>query len=143
MAPPGVGENGITSESPKSPRRFRAVEAAEAKPAPRTPQRPLHNLPLEVSSFVGREKELTEVKRLQANNRLLTLTGSGVAARPGWLWPWQASSWKGSRTACGWWIWPPWPILLSCHRQWPLLWAFASSRAAGLPKPSLATSDRG
>src|SRR5215204_2151365 len=77
MAPPGVGENGITSESPKSPRRFRAVEAAEAKPAPRTPQRPLHNLPLELSSFVGREKELTEVKRLQANNRLLTLTGSG------------------------------------------------------------------
>src|SRR5829696_1674075 len=77
MTPPGVGENGITSESLKSPRRFRAVEAAKAKTAPRTPQRPPHNLPLELSSFVGREKELTEVKRLLANNRLLTLTGSG------------------------------------------------------------------
>jgi hypothetical protein len=33
MTPPGVGENGITRESPKSPRRLRAVEPAEAEPA--------------------------------------------------------------------------------------------------------------
>ncbi len=77
MTPPGVGENGITPESPKSPRRLRAVEPAESKPTPRTPERPPHNLPLELSSFVGREKELSEVKRLLENNRLLTLTGSG------------------------------------------------------------------
>jgi predicted ATPase/DNA-binding NarL/FixJ family response regulator len=32
---------------------------------------------LELSSFVGREKELAEVKRLVENSRLLTLTGSG------------------------------------------------------------------
>jgi non-specific serine/threonine protein kinase len=32
---------------------------------------------LELSSFVGREKELAEVKRLLQDNRLLTLTGSG------------------------------------------------------------------
>jgi predicted ATPase/DNA-binding CsgD family transcriptional regulator len=32
---------------------------------------------LELSSFVGREKELAEVKRLLADTRLLTLTGSG------------------------------------------------------------------
>jgi non-specific serine/threonine protein kinase len=32
---------------------------------------------LELSSFVGRGKELAEVKRLLENNRLLTLTGSG------------------------------------------------------------------
>jgi predicted ATPase/DNA-binding CsgD family transcriptional regulator len=32
---------------------------------------------LEISSFVGREKELAEVKRLLGKNRLLTLTGSG------------------------------------------------------------------
>jgi predicted ATPase/DNA-binding CsgD family transcriptional regulator len=38
---------------------------------------PPHNLPLELSSFVGREKELAEVKRLLENTRLLTLTGSG------------------------------------------------------------------
>jgi non-specific serine/threonine protein kinase len=53
------------------------VEAAEAEPAPRTLERPLHNLPSELSSFVGREKELAEVKRLVEVTRLLTLTGPG------------------------------------------------------------------
>src|SRR5215213_6220136 len=77
MTPPGVGENGFSPELPKSPRKLRAVEPAEAEPATRTPERTFHNLPLELSSFVGREKELDEVKRLVENNRLLTLTGSG------------------------------------------------------------------
>ncbi len=53
------------------------MEPAEAEPAPRTLERPPHNLPLELSSFVGREKELAEVKRLVETTRLLTLTGSG------------------------------------------------------------------
>ena len=77
MTPPGAGENGITPDPPQSLRRLRAVESVEAEPALRTPERPTHNLPLELSSFVGREKELAEVKRLLENNRLLTLTGSG------------------------------------------------------------------
>src|SRR5215208_4720718 len=72
MAPPDAGESGITPERPQDPRRLRAVE-----PAPRRPERPRHNLPLELSSFVGREKELAEVRRLLEDTRLLTLTGSG------------------------------------------------------------------
>jgi hypothetical protein len=40
-------------------------------------ERPSGNLPLELSSFVGREREISEIKRLLADNRLLTLTGSG------------------------------------------------------------------
>jgi hypothetical protein len=95
MASPDAGENGITSEQPKNPRRLRAVAPAEAEPAPRSPERPPHTFPSEFSSFVGREKELPEVKRLLENNRLLTLTGSGGAARLGWLWPRQASWSKG------------------------------------------------
>src|SRR5215208_7950954 len=71
MAPPDAGESGITPERPQDPRRLRAVE-----PAPRRPERARHNLPLELSSFVGREKELAEVKRLLEDTRLLTLTGS-------------------------------------------------------------------
>jgi predicted ATPase len=52
------------------------VESAEAKTASRVPDRPPYNLPLQLSSFIGREREVAEVKRLIGNNRLLTLTGS-------------------------------------------------------------------
>ena len=38
---------------------------------------PSSNLPLQLSSFVGREKELAEVWRLLQDTRLLTLTGPG------------------------------------------------------------------
>ena len=36
-----------------------------------------HNLPLQVTSFIGREKEIAEVKRLLWESRLVTLTGPG------------------------------------------------------------------
>src|SRR5919107_1411782 len=46
---------------------------------PRSPEaeHPSHNLPLELSSFVGRERQIAEVKRLLGDYRLLTLTGPG------------------------------------------------------------------
>lgn len=36
-----------------------------------------HNLPVQLTSFVGREREITEVLALLATNRILTLTGAG------------------------------------------------------------------
>jgi predicted ATPase/class 3 adenylate cyclase len=36
-----------------------------------------NNLPIQLTSFVGREKEVTEVKKLLSTSRLVTLTGSG------------------------------------------------------------------
>jgi class 3 adenylate cyclase len=42
-----------------------------------------HNLPLQLSSFVGRDKELARIKQLLAENRLVTLLGPGVPAKPG------------------------------------------------------------
>ena len=36
-----------------------------------------HNLPLQLTSFIGREKQIAEVSNLLKNHRLLTLTGSG------------------------------------------------------------------
>ena len=36
-----------------------------------------HNLPVQLTSFVGREKEIVEVKRLLLGDRLVTLTGPG------------------------------------------------------------------
>jgi predicted ATPase/DNA-binding CsgD family transcriptional regulator len=65
--------------SPDAPHR----DASEGGPGPletlpeREPRRSPNNLPLELSSFVGRGKELAEVKRLLYDNRLVTLTGSG------------------------------------------------------------------
>jgi predicted ATPase len=46
-------------------------------PRARTSEPPPNNLPLELSSFIGREREMAEVKRLLSDHRLLTLTGPG------------------------------------------------------------------
>jgi predicted ATPase len=39
--------------------------------------RPSHNLPLQLTSFVGREREINGVRRLLGSSRLVTLTGAG------------------------------------------------------------------
>ncbi len=36
-----------------------------------------HNLPLQLTSFIGREQEMLDIKRLLATSRLITLLGSG------------------------------------------------------------------
>jgi predicted ATPase/DNA-binding CsgD family transcriptional regulator len=80
VAPPTSGENGSTPRptAARSPRRLRVVGAAgRAESAPRALERPTHNLPLELSSFVGREREVAEVKDRLTDTRLLTLTGPG------------------------------------------------------------------
>ena len=41
------------------------------------PQRRLDNLPLALTSFIGREQEIAEVGRLLGMSRLVTLTGTG------------------------------------------------------------------
>jgi len=41
----------------------------------------LHNLPAQLSSFVGREVELAEVRALVGGSRLVTLTGAGGAGK--------------------------------------------------------------
>ena len=53
---------------PQLRREFPALRSLEATP---------NNLPLQMTSFIGREKELAELERLLASTRLLTLTGSG------------------------------------------------------------------
>jgi non-specific serine/threonine protein kinase len=50
--------------------------ASDAQPAAAT-ARPPTNLPLETTSFIGRERETAAVERLLATTRLLTLTGAG------------------------------------------------------------------
>ena len=43
--------------------------------------RPDHNLPAELTSFVGRERELEEIRMLLRESRLLTLTGVGGSGK--------------------------------------------------------------
>lgn len=52
------------------------------KPDQMKPQRIVsHNLPVQVTSFVGREQELADLKKLLSSHRLLTVTGSGGSGK--------------------------------------------------------------
>jgi predicted ATPase len=42
---------------------------------------PKHNLPYQLTSFVGREQEIAQLKELVITNRLVTLTGAGGAGK--------------------------------------------------------------
>src|ERR671931_459983 len=59
--------------------RLAAEPAAEAPATGRRGAR--HNLPVPLSSFLGREHDLREVDRLLGGSRLLTLTGAGGAGK--------------------------------------------------------------
>ena len=43
--------------------------------------RPFDNLPLELTSFIGREREVAEVEELLGDRRLLTLCGPGGSGK--------------------------------------------------------------
>jgi hypothetical protein len=71
--------------------KFRAQDgAATTRPSERFPaiaypkSLGAHNLPVRLTGFVGRASELTQVGELLAENQLVTLTGAGGAAKPGW-----------------------------------------------------------
>src|ERR1700748_2259457 len=43
--------------------------------------KPRHNLPYQLTSFVGREQEIVQLEELVTANRLVTLTGAGGAGK--------------------------------------------------------------
>jgi predicted ATPase len=45
------------------------------------PSKPKHNLPYQLTSFIGREQEIAQLKELVTTNRLVTLTGAGGAGK--------------------------------------------------------------
>jgi predicted ATPase/DNA-binding SARP family transcriptional activator len=51
--------------------------APTARPGPRVERDAPHNLPAQVSSFIGRERQLSEVRALLSRARVITLTGPG------------------------------------------------------------------
>ena len=54
-----------------------AREQPAIEPLVESPSNVPNNLPVQISSFIGREKELTALERLLAGSRLITLTGAG------------------------------------------------------------------
>jgi predicted ATPase/DNA-binding XRE family transcriptional regulator len=56
---------------------FAAPSASQAPDKPAQLPAPRHSLPLQLTSFVGREKEIAEVTQLISTTRLVTLTGVG------------------------------------------------------------------
>ncbi|OYD70599.1 non-specific serine/threonine protein kinase [Rhodococcus sp. OK302] len=77
--------NAERSELPPQPNHSRSADNStrDATPSPtraergRTTQDHVGNLPLELTSFVGRRRELTETKKVLSASRLVTLTGVG------------------------------------------------------------------
>ncbi len=62
-----------------NPRRRSAIGEGRASltPAAVLEDTPMHNLPTQLTSFIGREQEVAEVSRLMGDARLLTLSGTG------------------------------------------------------------------
>src|SRR4028118_935185 len=83
MTPSSSDENvnGPSLYAPRGSRRRQVVELIGDEPTLRDPKYPPHNLPLELSSFIGRQREIEEITRLLAKTRLLTLTGPGGSGK--------------------------------------------------------------
>ena len=81
--PAGVGLHDLGSVRLRdlaSPERIYQVmhpQLRQAFPALRSLEATPNNLPQQITSFIGRERELAETRRLLANARLLTLLGAG------------------------------------------------------------------
>jgi non-specific serine/threonine protein kinase len=70
----------VEEPEPRQARSRPEPEAGAVADAPAVPTRTStrrHNLPAELTSFVGRETELADVTRLLRSHRLVTLTGTG------------------------------------------------------------------
>jgi non-specific serine/threonine protein kinase len=64
------------------------------------------NLPVEVTSFVGRRHELVEVKRLLSESRLVTLTGPGGVGKTRLALRAADQLRRAFPMGCGWCRWP-------------------------------------
>jgi non-specific serine/threonine protein kinase len=72
-----AGASGVVTPFPDvAARRRRAGRSEDAPGDPAEGAAPRHNLPVSLTAFIGRERELVTVERLLAGTRLLTLTGA-------------------------------------------------------------------
>ncbi len=73
-----MDQAGVASDERESFMQF-ARGGESAKPISTTTHR--DNLPYPISSFIGREREIGDVKRLMGTSRLVTLTGAGGSGK--------------------------------------------------------------
>ena len=84
LAARGLGNEATISDDASRPDRSTEGDrpgSVVAFPSARGVKPPTGNLPFELSSFAGREREIAEVKGLLGSTRLLTLTGSGGSGK--------------------------------------------------------------
>ena len=79
---------------------------------------------------MGRGAELTQVRELLADNRLVTLTGAGGVGKTRLAVQVAASMAGEFPTGCGTWIWRRSPTPSWCRSRWPARWGCPTSRAA-------------
>jgi len=61
----------------------------------------LNNLPAQLTTFIGREKEIEEIKKDLESHRLVTLTGSGGRGKRAAVCKWARDVWNNSQMECG------------------------------------------
>ena len=88
-------------------------------------------LPVQLTSFVGRGAEINEVRQTLVDNRLVTLTGAGGVGKTRLAVQVAASDgWPISATECGMSIWRRSPTPSWCRSRWRARSAWRISRAA-------------
>jgi predicted ATPase/DNA-binding SARP family transcriptional activator len=76
-AEPAAATQALARDVERLPDRSPQFLPSSPIPEPPKPVAPPHNLPLQLTRFVGREREMAEVNRLFASSHLVTLTGTG------------------------------------------------------------------
>jgi DNA-binding CsgD family transcriptional regulator len=77
MAPTESQREGSSPQGTSEGRDSRPLRTVGVYPEPSAKRAPRGKLPVETSTFAGRERELSEARELLAETRLLTLTGPG------------------------------------------------------------------
>lgn len=91
----GAARNGSSAERSGLPAEFPPLRSLGDPALP-------NNLPVQLSSFIGRAREVAEVRALVESYRLVTLTGAGGPARPGLGLRVAAELLDGPGTGSGW-----------------------------------------
>jgi class 3 adenylate cyclase len=100
-----------------------------------------NNLPAELSSFIGRDRELAEVRALVESARLVTLTGAGGCGKTRLGLQVATELLDGSGDGSGWSSWPRSPTATRCRRPsarrcgWPPSRAGRGWRRCWMPWP--------